>query len=145
MLSCMRKRDYSGDMLLLSARCENINGMMLEFLEHGTEPDPERLKEAARLMTQKGRLEERRPATGLVINKVFVWTMREHKKPLPKQRDFRTLANANAAFEARKAAAKRVLGFFMAVTAKALWFFEQPPDFDGIIAREVVESFEKMK
>jgi hypothetical protein len=128
-------------MLLLATACQLIVDQMIALLENGTPPDRKTIQHAAALMTEKGRLEER--GHGLVWNKTVQWTIRGYKKPLPRASDFR-LVLGRVKTKTREAAAKRIIGLFISISKTALWYFEQPPDFDGIITREAVRDLAKI-
>ena len=127
-------------MLGLSTDCQAVVEEVFAVLDEERVPKLEILLHGIELMTQDGRLKER---NGLERNKVFEWTTRDYKGTPPAADDFRTLVGQNATKSSETAAGKRIIAFFGAVVKNALWYFDNPPDFDGIISREVMDDLAK--
>jgi len=141
MLSCMRPRNYRGEMLVLAIECQKIVGEMTDFLDDGNKPNAGTMRRGASLMAEKERLKAR---NGLVRDKVFRWTMGQYEKQRPRMVDFGKVLDCQTEIKFRREAAKRILDFFSAIWEQAFYYFEFPPDFDTLILREVLPALEKI-
>lgn len=107
----------------------------MQFVDERKSLEKAIVDDAARLLTQQGRLAE---SGGMMIDIVFRLATQEYDERVPAKQDFRNVISEEVLRSAQVNSAECILTFFNAVQNRALGYCDNPPDFDRIIRQETL-------